>query len=165
MPHDFSHNYATRYRRDYGGETAPAARRVLGAWKTGHKTLRTLVMLAKACGFRLVASLTRERDRNIRLLFEKTNERALQIARRSYSETMAAVNRYNLVTYHLRPSYWQDRAETLIQHVSERLWTERRLKRILDTRDQLAASGPKVLPSSGLLAGDEAGGPPLSKAG
>jgi len=59
MPHDFSHNYATRYRRDYGGETAPAARRVLGAWKTGHKTLRTLVMLTKACGFRLVASLTR----------------------------------------------------------------------------------------------------------
>lgn len=286
--------YATRYRRDYGNETTPAARRVLRAWKTGHNTLRrlrphlrpadrilevgagvgctvkafrangydalgvepcriaqefaarklgvpvdqgtladvprwpaydvvlllhviehlnsprralehvhallneggrlyvecpnvgaphagpgklfhvahiynltpcTLTMLAKACGFRVVASLSRARGRNIRILFEKTNERALRIDRRSYSATMAAVNRYNLLTYHLRPGYWQERAATLIRHASEWLWTKRRLTRIPDSCDYPAASGPNVLASSGRLTGDEAGSRPLSKAG
>ena len=124
-------------------------------------TPSTLATLAKACGFRVAARLSRERDRNIRLLLEKTNHRSLEIDPRGYSEAIAGVRRYNLLTYHLRLNYWIGRVTFSIQHITERLWAKRRLRHLCDApADQV----PRVLsfPATSQDAEDR---PRLRKAG
>jgi len=99
-------------------------------------THRTLSMLARACGFRTLRRLSLDDDRDLMMVFQRTDEECLQIDPEGYPETMRAIRRYNLLTYHLRPRYWVQRGRTVLQHLSERVRSRRRLERIVELCDE-----------------------------
>lgn len=99
-------------------------------------THRTLTMLGRACGFRTVRRLSPDNDRDLMMVFERQDEGHLQIDPEGYPETMRAITRYNVLSYHLRPRYWAQRGRTVIQHLSERVRSQRRLERIVALCDE-----------------------------
>jgi hypothetical protein len=64
----------------------------------------------------------------------------------SFDQTMAALERYNALTYHLRPNYLWRRAQQVRRYLGERMHVERQLAEILSACRTAAL--PAVAPSS-----------------
>ncbi len=82
-------------------------------------TPSSLTMLAESCGFRVVRWFSDEHNPNLTVLLEKCDSARLNIDENNYSRTRAAIERYNLLTYHLRPTYLLSRAAKLARYAIE----------------------------------------------
>jgi|GEM_PF-339992 len=91
----------------------------------------TLTMLGQASGFEVDKRLSDDRDRNLRILFRKSNNVEFQIDKTAYQQSIDAMTRYNTLTYHLRISYLVDRIKTVWSHRRERRGAEEALARII----------------------------------
>jgi len=113
-------------------------------------THRTLTTLGRACGFRPLRRLSSDDDRDLMMVFERYGEERLQIDPRGYPETIRAIRRYNVLSYHLRPRYWLQRGRTVIQHLSERVRAQRRLERIVARCDEHQRQAESAATSKGV---------------
>jgi 2-polyprenyl-3-methyl-5-hydroxy-6-metoxy-1,4-benzoquinol methylase len=94
-------------------------------------TPATLRMLAAKTGFVIKRAYTAPFDRIIGFLIEASDTAYLRIEPQSYSQTMAALRRYNTFTYHARPHYVAQRLATVADHLSDRWEAKRKLEAIV----------------------------------
>ncbi len=94
-------------------------------------TPTTLAMMARRCGFLLERQFSRLRDSNLQMLFRRVETVQLQVDPTSVSQTLAALTRYNRLTYHLRWNYLAPRVAKLASYAVERLTAERFVERLL----------------------------------
>ena len=93
-------------------------------------TARTLTMMAQRAGFESVASFKRTDDQALEILFRKATPTQPDYDG-SYEETMAALNRHNWATYHLRPRYLWNRVRKLSGYLNEHLVAKPYVQRVL----------------------------------
>lgn len=86
-------------------------------------TPSSLTMLAESSGFRVVQWFSKPDSPNLEVLLEKSDFLQLNIDEKNFSRTLAAIERYNFVTYHLRPSYLLRRVAQLGSYVAEHLFS------------------------------------------
>jgi SAM-dependent methyltransferase len=106
-------------------------------------TPSSLTMLAESCGFRVLQSFSREHDPNIEVLLERTDSARIDIDEKNYSRTLAAIERYNALTYHLRPTYFISRIAKLASYATEYLigpWWLNRFTRRCQAEKPLATT-------------------------
>lgn len=94
-------------------------------------TANTLRMLAARCGFRELKSYELDDAGNLQMLFEKVESTEWSIDPQSSLRTVAAMTRYNRLTYSLRPSYLSTRAQKLWSYLAERIIAKRWLKQFV----------------------------------
>jgi SAM-dependent methyltransferase len=94
-------------------------------------TYLTLNALARSCGFRVVHRFSDERDRNLRVLLARDNPAQIHPTANGYAESVAAVTRYNALTYHLRPRYLSERLKSVGHQLVCSFRTRQRLQDIL----------------------------------
>lgn len=92
-------------------------------------TPQTLRWLAESCGFRLVTSFDSENDPNLQMLFEAASPQDVSFEN-GLQDTHAALNRYNRLTYHLRPAYLTSRIRKVCGYLWEHLYASHFVKRI-----------------------------------
>ena len=86
-------------------------------------TPRTLIRLAARCGFRLEQRFPTPCDTELHLLLRRVEPFELPDDGQGYAEAMAAMARYNVLTYHLRPAYLRMRCNKLRRYLGEYLAT------------------------------------------
>ena len=91
----------------------------------------TLRMMADCCGLRIIRQFSRPRDHNLSLLLHKADPRPLVIDPTSYERSLAAVRRYNTLTYHCRPCYAVERLQSLYRLAGSRWFARRRVARLI----------------------------------
>jgi len=94
-------------------------------------TVKTLTMLGEAAGYSVNQVLSSERDKNLRILFERTDDVGWTLDKSSYDYSLAAMRRYNAFTYHARWSYISQRVRTLFSRLVERRTAQKGLEHIL----------------------------------
>ena len=80
----------------------------------------TLTMLGQASGFEVEQALSGSQDRNLRILFRKSKEVEFHLDTAAYQQSIDAVTRHNVWSYHCRSSYLVDRVKTVWRHRQER---------------------------------------------
>lgn len=80
----------------------------------------TLTMLGQASGFEVEQALSGSQDRNLRILFRKSKEVEFHVDTAAYQQSIDAVTRHNVWSYHCRSSYLVDRVKTVWRHRQER---------------------------------------------
>ncbi|RMH60657.1 MAG: class I SAM-dependent methyltransferase [Zetaproteobacteria bacterium] len=96
-------------------------------------TPETLRALAAKCGFEMVANFRRAHEPNIEMLFRKRAKPLPMPDLATHAERVkAAIDRYNILSYHLRPHYLAARARKLAGYAAERLWAKRFVTRLLE---------------------------------
>jgi len=96
----------------------------------------TLKMMGESCGFRVVKQLSSPCDKNLMFVFEKGDTEELTIDPVSYERSVAAVRRYNTLTYHCRPRYAIDRVRSLYTLANSMLFPRRRVRRVIAELDR-----------------------------
>jgi SAM-dependent methyltransferase len=91
----------------------------------------TLRMMVGRCGFDLESEFSAPRDPNLQMLFRRTEQAQLVIDHDSCRQTLAALTRYNALTYHLRWNYLAPRVTKLASYFGERLFAKRYVGRLL----------------------------------
>ncbi|MBW3600378.1 MAG: class I SAM-dependent methyltransferase [Planctomycetes bacterium] len=94
-------------------------------------TNRTLAMLAKANGLACQAMVFEPHHPLIGQVYRMSSSIGTEIDSDSYSRSVAALTRYNTLTYHARPAYLADRLRRAGVHVGERLFARWRLSKLL----------------------------------
>ena len=84
-------------------------------------TPSSLMMLAESCGFSVVQCFNQEQNPNLQVLLKKSSHTRFDIDDQNYSRTLAAIQRYNGLTYSLRPSYLINRVAKLASYANEHL--------------------------------------------
>ncbi|MBI1900783.1 MAG: class I SAM-dependent methyltransferase [Planctomycetia bacterium] len=69
-------------------------------------TPETLLATARRAGFELVESLSRPRDLNLSMVFTMGEAREVRFEPGACERPLAAVRRYGMLSYHLRPTYF-----------------------------------------------------------
>ena len=82
-------------------------------------TPATLIALAKKCGFELISQFTDESHPDIHMLFRKVEEKSIEVSPEEAERTKAAIHRYNMLTYHLRPAYVIRRINKVLSYLGE----------------------------------------------
>jgi len=83
-------------------------------------TPQTLQALAAECGFETVATLSKENEADIHMLFRKTESRpAAGLLSTHAAEVEVILHKHNTLTYHLRPAYLQRRIRKLWSYLIE----------------------------------------------
>jgi SAM-dependent methyltransferase len=95
-------------------------------------TPRTLAMLARRCGFDVERTCSSPDDPNLQMLLVKVDQARLVIDPASYDDTIAALRRYNNLTYHLRWNYVAPRAVKLARYLWEHVAAKREVRRLID---------------------------------
>lgn len=91
----------------------------------------TLILLAQKCGFSVEKQFADEHDPNLQVLFRKAKPQEPEIPSSLAQKVLAAMHRYNLVTYHLRPRYLGARIAKLWGYLSEAVCAPFALPRLL----------------------------------
>jgi SAM-dependent methyltransferase len=91
----------------------------------------TLAMLGEKCGFEVEQTFSGPGDPNLRMLLRRCDNGRLAVRSESYGISMAALDRYNNYTYHLRWSYLRTRCEKLLSYANEQLFAWRDARRII----------------------------------
>ncbi len=91
----------------------------------------TLTMLARRCGFVVEKQFSRPGDPNLQMLLRRSESRQILIDSESCRYTLAALNRYNSLTYHARWNYLAPRAVKVGSYLWERVAAERFVRRLL----------------------------------
>ena len=79
----------------------------------------TLQAMAARCGFRLIKQLNKADETNLRVLFEAADADETAMPSNGYDETIAALRKYSVLSYHLRPTYLRTRALKVASYVRE----------------------------------------------
>jgi SAM-dependent methyltransferase len=79
----------------------------------------TLSMLARRCGFEVVRWFSAPRNPNLQVLLRRAESEVLEVDRDSYRQTMAALERFGPLSYHIRPSYLVPRVTKLFSYAME----------------------------------------------
>ena len=82
-------------------------------------TPATLQMMAHATGFEVVQWFTDWNSPNLEVLLRRRETSELTLDMDSYDQTIAALNRYNWLTYHARWSYFEKRLSQIGQYLRE----------------------------------------------
>lgn len=88
-------------------------------------------MLAESCGFSVVKCFNQEQNPNLQVLLKKSSSSRFDIDDQNYSRTLAAIQRYNWLTYSLRPSYLLNRVVKLTSYAKEHLISSRWLNNFI----------------------------------
>ena len=91
----------------------------------------TLTMLGQASGFEVEQALSGSQDRNLRILFRKSKEVEFHLDTTAYQQSIDALTRHNVWSYHSRSSYLIDRLKTVWRHRRERWQAGDELARIV----------------------------------
>jgi len=105
-------------------------------------TPATLRMMARRCGFTLEREFSTPRDPNLQMLFRRAERADLAIDPDSCRQTLAALTRYNALTYHLRWTYLAPRVTKVASYLGERLFAKRYVDRLL--RQCAAKADPPI---------------------
>lgn len=100
----------------------------------------TLSMLGQSCGFEVTKILSAERDRNLMMVLTRSESCSREIDSESYLKTLAAVRRYNTLTYHLRANYLVERFNDIVRYAKERRTAAVQFDEIMRICDQHEAS-------------------------
>jgi SAM-dependent methyltransferase len=92
----------------------------------------TLAMMAQRCGFQVERQFGHRDDPNLQFLLTRVDVARLVIEPRSFAETLAALGRYNNLTYHLRWNYLWPRVRKLAAYAAEYVTATRRIRRIAE---------------------------------
>ncbi|MFO0897646.1 MAG: class I SAM-dependent methyltransferase [Pirellulales bacterium] len=109
-------------------------------------TPATLAMMVERCGFAVERRFGAADDPNLMFLVRRTDKFSDFVDPTSFGQTMGALQRYNALTYHLRPNYLWRRAQQVKRYLRERLHVERQLAEILAACR--TAASPTAVPSS-----------------
>lgn len=90
----------------------------------------TLLGLAAKCGFRLEAQLSRDYDPNLQILLRRVDSSRQDADPEGYRRTIERINRYNVLTYHLRAGYIAKRLHKLSGYLREKLTAHRFVRRL-----------------------------------
>lgn len=93
-------------------------------------TPATLQMLAERCGFELVSRFGGRSDANLQMLFRRSDSRRFTITPDARRRTLARI-RMGAVRYHVRPAYLMDRLVKLLGYLSEKVFAERFVERLI----------------------------------
>ncbi len=96
----------------------------------------TLKMMGERCGFRVVQELSPHSDTNLRFVFGKADAQPFTIDPGSYAKSVAAVRRYNGLTYHCRPRYFIGRLQSLYGLVNSSFAAQRRVRKLIAELDE-----------------------------
>ena len=94
-------------------------------------TPTTLAMMAERCGFRVEREYSQSHDPNLQMLLTRVDEARLQVAPKSYAQTINALERYSNLSYHLRGNYLRRRARQLVGYAGEHLTAKRQAQEIV----------------------------------
>ncbi len=94
-------------------------------------TPKTLIAMAEKCGFGLEKAFSNKTDPNIQMLFVCQRPGKPAFDQGQSGKTMAAIRRYNVLTYHLRREYLLARINKIASYVSEALFARLYVKRLL----------------------------------
>lgn len=103
-------------------------------------TPATLALLAGRCGFAVERCLSADVDSNVQLLFRRDEPQQGEIPGDNYRRSLAAAQRYNAFTYHLRPSYLKSRASKVAAYLAERVLAPRYVRRLIERCQQPQSS-------------------------
>jgi len=106
----------------------------------------TLEMMAGRCGFEVERAFSEEEDPNLQMLLRRSDTPSsmmsgLRVDADNLPRTLAALRKYNAVTYHLRWNYLRDRAGKLASYFDERLRARAYVRRLI-ARCQAEPSAP-----------------------
>src|SRR5262245_943828 len=87
-------------------------------------------MLAGRCGFEVERTLSAPSDPNLRMLLRRSETSCFRVDPANHDQTLAALSRYNLLTYHLRPAYLLSRACKIASYLGEHLFAKRFVRRV-----------------------------------
>ena len=96
-------------------------------------TPETLTALGRSCGFEPIRWFSRADDPELQVLFRRVEAGRLEIEPQSRQKTLAALGRYNALTYHLRWRYLAMRLRKLAAYGQEHLLAERFVRRLLES--------------------------------
>jgi 2-polyprenyl-3-methyl-5-hydroxy-6-metoxy-1,4-benzoquinol methylase len=113
-------------------------------------TPATLTMMAERTGFAVERRFGAADDPNLMFLVRRTDAFSDFVDPTSYGQTMAALRRYNALTYHLRPTYLWRRAKKVSGYLRERVGAEAQLERILAACRTERAPAPLPVTEPGL---------------
>jgi len=91
-------------------------------------TAETLLTLARRCGFELESGGHLGDPRNLSFVLRKSETRDLTLDPAVPGRVLAALHRYNILTYHLRPEYLHDRWRQWTQWAHEFLTARHRVQ-------------------------------------
>jgi SAM-dependent methyltransferase len=104
-------------------------------------TPRTLAMLAGRCGFQVERTYSSPDNPNLEMLLVKVDVPRLVMDHGSYKATLAAIERYNIFTYHARWNYFAPRVRKLAGYLWEHAAAKRQVRRLVE-RCQRQEVGP-----------------------
>ena len=93
-------------------------------------SVATLTMLGQASGFEVEQAFSDSQDRHLRILFRKSKEVEFHLDTTAYQQSIDALTRYNVWSYHCRSSYLVDRIKTVWRYRQERRRAKEKLARI-----------------------------------
>jgi len=91
----------------------------------------SLSMLAESCGLKLHKRFGDEQDSNLQMLFQRSNDRPLQIDEKNCERTIAGLRRSDFLPYHLRWRYLAERIQKLYSYAMEHLVSKRFVGRLI----------------------------------
>ncbi len=91
----------------------------------------TLAAMGRRCGFEVERWISLPTDPDLQVLLRRADAGRLEIDAHGYRRTREAVDRYNVLTYHLRPRYLSKRLRKLASYLQEHLFAERRMRELL----------------------------------
>ncbi|NLS97208.1 MAG: class I SAM-dependent methyltransferase [Planctomycetaceae bacterium] len=91
----------------------------------------TMAMLANSAGFRVAERLAADGDRNVQMILTPDRHVALEVDPEGCRTTLAALERYHVLRYHLRAGYLAGRLLAIATHASDRIMSDRRVNRII----------------------------------
>lgn len=110
-------------------------------------TPATLSMMANRAGFKVLHWFSQPRDPILKILLRRVEQPQWRIDPGSYRQTMSALERYNVWTYHLRPRYLAGRVAQLANQGWEWLAASVCVPRIMAACDP----AEKLMPTGNLL--------------
>lgn len=103
-------------------------------------TPTTLSTAAGATGFVVEEVLSDPREKNLAMLLSATNCCKLEVAPDAYRDTVAAISRFNTVTYHLRWQYLRERLLSVRDLLTGRFGAQKQVAKILQSPDKRETS-------------------------
>lgn len=91
----------------------------------------SLSMLAESCGLKLYQRFGDDRDTNLQMLFQRSDDCRLQVDAQNYEGTLADLRRSDFLPYHFRWRYLTERIQKLCGYAREHLVSKRFVARLM----------------------------------
>ena len=109
-------------------------------------THETLIAMAQAAGFRVMRQVSADSQRDLMIVFEKSNVGQQELPVAGFDRSMEQLSRFSTLSYHLRPAYLLGRLGVLLDLYGDRVFAKRRLHRIIARCSKNARARVRSLP-------------------